>query len=262
MIENHYRDVLKKVPEDRVLGVFLEGSQNYGMSTENSDIDTKAYLLPGLGDIVFCEDPISTTWIRENEEHISAKDIRLVMNCFRKQNFNFVETLFTPYYILNPKYEEYLKPLFDNKERIARYNEYAATRAMWGLTLNNKKRLLSPVKGQEYYYKALYQLKRIEYVIESYIKGLPYALCMYPPKELRDECIAIKKGCYTKDEAIKLADEIYNHVANMYANFTENLSPIKVDEEIDRLLDDVLSKLMTDYLEYKIMQYKNALLVK
>jgi predicted nucleotidyltransferase len=256
MIENHYRDVLKKVPEDRVLGVFLEGSQNYGMSTENSDIDTKAYLLPGLGDIVFCKDPISTTWIRENEEHISAKDIRLVMNCFRKQNFNFVETLFTPYRILNPKYEKYLEPLFENREKIARYNPYAATMAMWGLANNNMKRLCSCANGREYYYKALYQLKRIEYVMESYIKGLPYALCMYPPKELRDECIAIKHGCYTKDEAVKLADEIFNHIAKMRRDYTDKLIPYKVNEEIDRLLDEVLSALVTDYLEERIKWYR------
>jgi hypothetical protein len=79
---------------------------------------------------------------------------------------------------------------------------------------------------------------------------------MYPPKELRDECIAIKHGCYTKDEAVKLADEIFNHIAKMRRDYTDKLIPYKVNEEVDRLLDEVLSALVTDYLEERIKWYR------
>ena len=36
----------------KVLGVFLQGSQNYHLEYEGSDIDTKAIVLPGFNDFV------------------------------------------------------------------------------------------------------------------------------------------------------------------------------------------------------------------
>ena len=41
-----------------VLGVFLQGSQNYNLAYEGSDIDTKAIIIPSIlkGSIVSCHD--------------------------------------------------------------------------------------------------------------------------------------------------------------------------------------------------------------
>lgn len=45
-----------------VLGVFLQGSQNYGLDYEGSDIDTKAIIIPSFDDFVLNRKPISTTF--------------------------------------------------------------------------------------------------------------------------------------------------------------------------------------------------------
>ena len=37
--------------ENQILGVFLYGSQNYGLATKNSDVDTKVILIPTLEDL-------------------------------------------------------------------------------------------------------------------------------------------------------------------------------------------------------------------
>ena len=37
--------------EDQIIGVFLYGSQNYGLATENSDVDTKVIIIPTLEDL-------------------------------------------------------------------------------------------------------------------------------------------------------------------------------------------------------------------
>ena len=40
-LNRHYQEALTLFPEDRIVGVFLQGSQNYGLDYEGRDIDTK-----------------------------------------------------------------------------------------------------------------------------------------------------------------------------------------------------------------------------
>ena len=58
-----------------------------------------------------------------------------MFECFKKQNINFVELLFTQYYVLNPIYEELFAPMLDNAEKIARYNNYARVNCMCGMVV-------------------------------------------------------------------------------------------------------------------------------
>ncbi len=78
-----------------VVGVFLQGSQNYGLDVYNegykSDIDTKAIVLPSVENIINNEKPISTTLVHPNNEHLDVKDIRVMFDTIKKQNINFVE---------------------------------------------------------------------------------------------------------------------------------------------------------------------------
>ena len=64
-----------------VLGIFLQGSQNYCLSYFGSDIDTKAILVPSFEDFVLNRKPVSTTIILPSDEHIDLKDIRLMHDC-------------------------------------------------------------------------------------------------------------------------------------------------------------------------------------
>ena len=87
-MREHYEHALTLYEESRIVGLFLQGSQNYGLDYEGSDIDTKLIITPTIEDIIFNRKPVSTTHILENEEHLDAKDIRLYIGTFRKQNFN------------------------------------------------------------------------------------------------------------------------------------------------------------------------------
>lgn len=75
----------------KVLGVFLQGSQNYHLDYEGSDIDTKAIVIPSFEDFVLNRKPASTTLILPSNEHIDVKDLRLMNECFRKQNINLLK---------------------------------------------------------------------------------------------------------------------------------------------------------------------------
>ena len=134
-VQEHYDEALEYFPEDRIVGIFLQGSQNYGLEIPSSDVDTKLIVVPTFEEIAFNHKAHSTTHVRENDEHIDFKDIRLMLGTFRKQNLNFLEILFTPYKILNPKYAEEWMRLEAKREKIAHYNKFAAVKAMKGVAL-------------------------------------------------------------------------------------------------------------------------------
>ena len=93
----HYEEALHYFDNNKIVGIFLQGSQNYGLDYEESDIDTKLIVVPTFKDIAMNKQPVSTTHFRANDEHTDFKDIRLYMQTFRKQNLNFLEILFTKY---------------------------------------------------------------------------------------------------------------------------------------------------------------------
>ena len=122
----HIEEFKKQYPNLEMFVLVLQGSQNYGLDlyTDDykSDIDTKCIVIPSLEDVVMNKKSISTTHICPNNEHIDIKDIRLYFDNFKKQNINFVEILFSNYYIINPKYQDLWDELIKNRENIAHYN--------------------------------------------------------------------------------------------------------------------------------------------
>lgn len=132
-VMEHYKEALKLYPEERIVGIFCQGSQNYYLDDEESDVDTKLLLVPTLDEIVFNRKPVSTTHILDNDEHIDAKDIRLYWQCFRKGNPNFVEILFSRASYINPMYADEWAKMVVNREQIARVNPLVAAKAMMGM---------------------------------------------------------------------------------------------------------------------------------
>ena len=84
-LHEHYLESLQYFPEDQTVGCFLQGSQNYGLDHEESDVDTKLIVVPSFKDICLNRKPVSTTHVRANDEHTDWKDIRLYMVCQHQQ---------------------------------------------------------------------------------------------------------------------------------------------------------------------------------
>jgi predicted nucleotidyltransferase len=159
-----------------VFGVFLQGSQNYNLAYEDSDIDTKAIILPSFTDVVLNKKPVSTTIILDSGEHIDVKDIRLMFENFRKQNINFLEILFTRYYKINPKYNSECQMLWEHREEIAHYNNYASVKCIAGMAFEKYKAMEHPYptlkwKIDKYGYdpKQLHHIIRCEEFLKRYI---------------------------------------------------------------------------------------------
>lgn len=228
-----------------VLGVFLQGSQNYELDYEGSDIDTKAIVLPSFGDFLLNRKPASTTSILPSNEHIDIKDIRLMHECFRKQNINFIEILFTKYRYMNPEYETLYQPMFDNNERIAHYNNYAAVNCIAGMVYEKHKAMEHPYptlieKIEKYGYdnKQLHHIIRCEEFLERYINGTSYAECLIPtnPQYL----ISVKaQYIHPLEKARELANYYEEKTKERKQLYMENI-PLVIDSEVDSIMNGVL----------------------
>ena len=115
----HYDTVCEEYGEENVMGVFLYGSQNYGINTPTSDVDTKAILIPSINKIC-AQEKWESKELLVDEEHCEVKDIREMRNMWFKQNMNFLEILFTKYYIVNDKYKEDWKNIKQYAEEISK----------------------------------------------------------------------------------------------------------------------------------------------
>lgn len=225
------------------VGIFLQGSQNYGLDYEGSDIDTKAILLPSFEDFVLNAKPISTTHIMENNEHCDFKDIRLMFETIKKQNVNFVEILFTPWMILNPKYEDLFRPVLENRERIAKYSNYAGVNCIVGMALMKQKAMEHPYptildKIEKYGYdpKQLHHAVRMRDFLERYIAGVPYEDCLKPSSEaMRQHLMELKRGVLSLGEARELMDHTVSVMCDEKDLYMQT-HPIAIDREADQVL--------------------------
>ena len=105
-IQEHWEEANRLFPPDRIIGVFCQGSQNYLLSDENSDMDTKCLVCPSFEDFENGREikKNNYTHYRENKEHISFLDIRNYIQLLKTGMPNAIELLYSKAFILNPKF--------------------------------------------------------------------------------------------------------------------------------------------------------------
>lgn len=240
----------------------LQGSQNYGIADEESDIDSKILFIPTLKDIVLNNKSVNHTLeMPDNKEHIDCKDVRDYFKIFRKSNINFVEILFTDYWIVNHKYADLWLELRNRAEELARINPYAAVNCMRGMALEKYHALCHEYPSrmpwiEKYGFdpKQLSHLARINWFIKEYICDKPYKECIYPESiYIRNWLLSCKRTGWnlSKEEAIKRAEEFIENIteiANNYKATHEN----KINEESDEFLNNILYKLISRSLQEEL----------
>lgn len=250
-VREHWEEALTLFPKDRMVGVFLQGSQNYGLDYEGSDIDTKCIVVPEFKEICLNYKPISTTHIRQNNEHIDFKDIRLYMETFRKQNLNFLEILFTPYAIINPLYQEEWGKLITANEEIARMNEYRAVKSMKGIALEKFHAMehkypskLDIVEQFGYDGKQVSHLIRVYDYLNRYTKKEKYKDCLIPTEELTPYIIDYKMLNKIPLEIARIeAREYLSKIEKIADDFCEQVAE-EENLEIRKLLQEVNYNIM------------------
>lgn len=263
-LQEHLNEALKANPCDWFV-ICLQGSQNYGLSDENSDIDSKLLTIPSLKDLVLNSAPLNKVHVMENDEHCDMKDVREYFKIFRKSNINFVEILFTDYWIVNEPYQDLWLDMRAHAEKLARYNPHAAIRCMKGMASEKLHALCHEYPSrmpwiEEYGYdpKQLSHLVRIKYFVDKYIAGELYEDCIYiKDPEVRERLLMIKRTGLnlTKTCAIELAEDTFECITKKVDEF-RNIIPDEPDEKMDIFLNNILYELMKRNLQHEFAKEK------
>ena len=255
-LNRHLEEFQKHYPDLELFCLCLQGSQNYGLDIYTdeykSDIDTKVIIIPSLEDVVMNRKPISTTYVLPNNEHLDIKDIRLYFDNFKKQNINFLEILFTNYYLVNPKYEDLWQLLVYFREEIAHYNKNAALRCMAGMSMEKRKALCHPYpsiidKIEKYGYdgKQLHHIIRMYNFITCYALNGTFEQCLeFLPQ--RDEMMKAKLNEYSLEEAIEMADRF-----DYFTKYIKDIN-VKEEDEINQTALKVLNDVQYEAIKRKI----------
>lgn len=233
----------------KVLGVFLQGSQNYNLDYDGSDIDTKAIVLPSFNDIVLNRKPVSTTIILPSNEHIDVKDIRLMFECFKKQNINFLEILFTEFYLVNAMYKMEWDRMIENAEAIAHYHNYKAVNCIAGMVFEKHKALCHPYptlkdKIDKYGYdnKQLHHIIRCEEFLRRWVAGESYKDCLIPTDP--EYLVKVKSSyIYSLETAKNIADHLRDTTEKVLESY-RNSCDVVIDTEVEHLMNDVLCNIL------------------
>lgn len=105
-VQSHYAQVRAQLCEKYkeltarpdVWVTMLYGSQNYDLSTPESDVDTKTMLLPSFRSVIKGEQPFSAEFVMADGSLDACKDFRAMFENYKKGNINFVETLYSDYF--------------------------------------------------------------------------------------------------------------------------------------------------------------------
>ena len=237
-----YDFLCKTYSERHILGVFLYGSQNYHIATEDSDVDMKAIYIPSLFEIGADALRVSKEFTLPSGGHVEVKDIREMIKMWRKSNINFVEILFTEYFLINPLYEKYWKELQNKREEITRYNPAATLSAAFYLG----KRYLDSFGLT---YKQLANAMRLLDFCESYLAGRPYdeALVPHDPslliemKEVNGKDCLVDDNYYfllrTRENYVKLEDTIESAIITKETDYEKRS---KINEWLGQCVADLL----------------------
>ena len=224
--------------ENEVLGIFLIGSQNYGISTEKSDVDSIILILPSFKSMATAATPISTCHTFENGEKCHLLDIRLFVKNFKKYSLNYLEVLFTKYYVINTLYLKEWRELVKERELLAKANPEKLYTCLKGMAYGYW------VKGNIDNQKRLRNVLRIQFLLENFHQN-SFEYCLTKSEANRhNSCLLLEDGFYTFDN---LCEDAIGKLEKLdKQDFKTNKEDI---EEMEMIFDYWLQLIIGKYLD-------------
>lgn len=216
------------------------GSWNYNCADENSDVDSKAVIIPNMNDIVHnnCE---SHTHIFSNQEHCEVSDIRNFMKSIQKGNPQFLELLFSSRAEFNTElYGEEIHAFIDYRENIARCSPMNTMRAFLGMAERNDK-LCNSRYEDPHASKWLYQLVRINECMKKFLEGRGYEECIVTNK--REKLLEIKNSHYTPEKIMSLAESTIADCKRLYDTYIST-SKEQENKRIQLLVEELVKSIL------------------
>lgn len=232
-LKEHKQAVLNYgIKEEQLLVVALYGSQNYGLATENSDVDTKAIYIPTLEELCSAPKPLVKELSLPNNEKCVLMDIRHFAENLKKQNLNYMEVLFTDYYLVNKDLKFAWAYLRDIREQVAFYDP---NKAVLSMAHQAKHTLYQDPFNKSKYARSLFLSKFLYTYMEAveWNDELTYMDALHQPPHIIEEILNFKTGKveYTYEDTYNLRKH--------FANLTE-MRPYPINAEHQEKVDKAL----------------------
>jgi hypothetical protein len=135
--------------------------------------------------------------------------------------------------------------MFDNNEKIAHYNNYAAVNCIAGMVYEKHKAMEHPyptliekIKKYGFDWKQLHHILRCEEFLKRYINGISYAECLVPTNP--EYLIQVKSNCpYNLEEAREIANNCEEIVKKIKQQYMDS-HPVVINNEVDVIMNSVL----------------------
>lgn len=219
----------------KVVCVNLYGSQNYDCDTPTSDFDFKAIIVPSMDDVIFNRKSITTS-IEFEGGLIDIKDIRLMFDNYKKQNVNFIETLFTRWFWAAPDFAHEWDEIREMANRIAFADPAKSINCMIGMAKEKQHALchLFPSKVdviEKYGFdpKQLMHIIRMHNLMQRFIwifdfdQDRDYGSLLIPDGSTIDYLLMIKtmtmEPLWTPEQAKVVADDYIKRMEGMREDF-------------------------------------------
>ena len=243
----HYNRAIQHYGMENVLGVFLYGSQNYECDLETSDVDTKCILLPDLYHLAI--KPYETNHLHiprdvEGEcEVCECMTIQHMVANWKKQNPNFLEILFTEFFIVSPAYSKRWHEFrFEWREKIAHYDIRQGILSVAHQAIHTIKQ--NPMDG-----KKIGNGYRLLHLLCAFDFGVDYAHCLVPPE---DDCEKIKRLKSGEEEVLPHYAETLNQYFESMIEVYDQKEMLK-DNSVALALENFILLMLQDRLDFDYM---------
>ena len=247
----HLEYMLDKIDNDWFF-IVANGSMNYGLyNDEKSDVDSLLVVVPTADNLIHNHCVNYETKIDDCGEKCKVKDVREFFNMLRKCNINFVEALYSDYFIINPKYYVYWKTLKDSRDAISHYDMWHTVSSCIGMSKNIRAKF-----GSQSIRKQFSNVVRMRLFIKHFINLDNYKDCIEPVDDEHKLLMEIKYGD-KKLKSDKVLDAINLNIAVMESyrdNFERKLKladgQVKDNQKIvDDILNDVSCRMIKKVLD-------------
>ena len=252
----HTEEVSEKYGGENLWCVMLYGSQNYGLDTPDSDVDTKTMVIPAFRDVVLGKKMLSTDMMVSDGSLSNVKDYRAMFQNYLKGNVNFVETLYTEHYKVNLTYAKFFYDLRDHAALIANARPRKLMHMAAGMAQQKYVAFSKPFASKaavldKYGYdpKQLHHLVRLDKFMSTYLRTCDFKHALTPDAEDMGYLLSLKTEPLPFEEAVRLRNytmENVNHLVQVSDEELPEDNGFKVASEYLDNLAVELFKFTTD----------------
>lgn len=242
----HYDECVAHYGKDKVWATMLYGSQNYGLDTPDSDIDTKTLLIPSPRDVILGTKMVSTDLQISDGGLSNVKDYRAMFQNYLKGNINFVETLFTKYARVNLPLGMWFIELRRERDLIANCQPRKLVHMAAGMANQKYVAFEKPFESKKevlakygYDPKQLHHLCRLKLFIDNYCTNMDFETALsFHTVQQHVYLYELKTNPLSYERAVALKEKTMVEINNMVEWADSHLPEDNGYEKAKKFLDD------------------------